>query len=112
MITPGYIEKKDLIERINEVREARQTAVEDDNGEDEAEFDEDAASVASRLVSKNGGSNCSREESTDILRLRPSEVKCNTLACVRVCVHNLIMHTLIVVEWSPPISSDCDYCWN
>ena len=36
--------KKDLIERINEVRGARQTTVEDDDGEDEAEFDEDAAS--------------------------------------------------------------------
>ena len=34
----GLHMKKDLIERINEVREARQTAVEDDGGEDEAEF--------------------------------------------------------------------------
>ena len=58
-----------MIGRINEVREARQATVEDDGGE-EAEFDEDAASVASRPVSQNGGSNCSREESTDILRLR------------------------------------------
>ena len=56
-----------MIERINEVREARQTAVEDDDGEDEAEFDEDAASVASRPFSQNGGSNFGREESTDIL---------------------------------------------
>ena len=70
MITPGYVGKKDLSDRINAVREARQTAVEDDDGEDETEFDEDAASVASRPVSQNGGSNCSREESTDILRLR------------------------------------------
>ena len=31
--------KKDLMERINEVREARQAAVEDDDGENEAEFD-------------------------------------------------------------------------
>ena len=66
----GLRRKKELVERINEVCEARQTAVEDDDGEDEAEFDEDAASVASRPVSQNGGSNCSREESTDILRLR------------------------------------------
>ena len=69
MITPGYTGKKYLIERINEVREARQATVEDDDGENEAEFDEDAASVASRSVSQNGGSNCSRRESTDILRL-------------------------------------------
>ena len=66
----GLRRKKELIERINEVPEARQTAVEDDDGEDEAEFDEDAASVASRQVSQNGGSNYSREESTDILTLR------------------------------------------
>ena len=58
-----------MIERINEVRGARQMVVEDDDGKDEAEFDEDAASVASRPVSQNSGSNC-REESTDILRLR------------------------------------------
>ena len=61
--------KKDLIERINEVREARQATVEDGDVENEAEFDEDAASVASRPVSQNCGSNCSREESTDILWL-------------------------------------------
>ena len=61
----GLHKKKDLIERINEVRWARQTAV-----EDETEFGEDAASVASRPVSQNGGSNCSREDSTDIDRLR------------------------------------------
>ena len=66
----GLRRNKDLIERINEVREARQTAVEDDDGEEEVEFDEDVASVASQPVSQNGGSNCSREESTDILRLR------------------------------------------
>ena len=30
---------KNMIERINEVREARQTAVKDDDGEDEAAFD-------------------------------------------------------------------------
>ena len=59
-----------MIERINEVREARQATVEDVDVENEAEFDEDAASAASRPVSQNGGSNCSREESTDILRLR------------------------------------------
>ena len=59
-----------MIESINGVREARQTAVEDDDAEDEAEFDKDATSVTSRPVSQNGGSNCSREESTDILRLR------------------------------------------
>ena len=66
----GLHGKKYLIERINEVREARQATVEDDDVENEAEFDEDAASVASRPVSQNHGSNCSREESTDILRLR------------------------------------------
>ena len=59
-----------MIERINEVREARQTAVEDDVGEDEVEFDEDVAIVASQPVPQNGGSNCSREQSTDTLRLR------------------------------------------
>ena len=47
-----------------------QTVVEDDEGEDEVEFDEEVASVASQPVSENGGSNCSREEPTDILRLR------------------------------------------
>ena len=67
MIIRGYV-GKDLIERINEVREARQTAVENDDGEDEVEFNEDMASVASQLFSQNGGSNCSREESSDILR--------------------------------------------
>ena len=61
--------KKDLIERINEVREARQTAVEDDDGEDEIEFSKDVASVASQSVSQNADSNCSREETTNILRL-------------------------------------------
>ena len=66
----GLHMKKDLIERINDVREARQATVEDDDVENEAEFDEDAASVASRPVSQNGGSNCSREEFMDILRLR------------------------------------------
>ena len=66
----GLRRKKDLIERINEVRETRQVTVEDDDGEDEAEFEEDAAIVASRPVSQNGGSNCSREKSTEILRLR------------------------------------------
>ena len=66
----GLRRKKDLIERINEVREAKQTAFEDDEGQDEVEFDEDVASVASQSVSQNSGSNCSREESTDILRLR------------------------------------------
>ena len=62
--------KDDLIERISDVREARETAVEDDDGEDRAEFDENAASVASRPVSQNGGCNCSQEVSIDILRLR------------------------------------------
>ena len=66
----GLHKKKDLIERIIEVREARQATVEYDGGADVAEFDEDAASVSSRPVSQNGGSNCSREEYTDILRLR------------------------------------------
>ena len=66
----GLRRKKELIERNNEVREARQAVVEDDDGENEAEFDEDAASVAKGPVSQNGGSNCSREEPTDILRLR------------------------------------------
>ena len=70
LITPGYVRKKDLIERINEVREARQTAIEDDEDEDDVEFDEDVASVASQSFSQNGGSNCSREESTDTRRLR------------------------------------------
>ena len=37
--------KKDLIERINEVRGARQTAVEDDDGEDEVELDVDVVNV-------------------------------------------------------------------
>ena len=50
-----------MIERINEVREARQTAVEDDEDEDEVEFDKDVASVAIQPVSQNSGSNCSRE---------------------------------------------------
>ena len=59
-----------MIVRINEVCGARQAEVEDDDGEDETEFDEDAADVASGPVSQNDGSNCSREESTDILRLR------------------------------------------
>ena len=62
--------KRDLIERINEVREARQTAIQDDDVEDDVEFDENVASVANRPVSQNGGSYCSREESTDILKLR------------------------------------------
>ena len=62
-------EEKYLIERINEVREARQATVEDNDGENEAKFDEDAASVASRPVFQNGGSNCSRRKSTDIIRL-------------------------------------------
>ena len=62
--------KNDLIARINEVREARQAAIDDDEGEDEVEYSEDVASVASQSVSQNGGSNCGREESTDILRLR------------------------------------------
>ena len=34
------------------------------------EFDEDVASVASQSVSQNGGSDCGRKDSTDILRLR------------------------------------------
>ena len=59
-----------MIEKINEVREARQATVEDDDVENEAEFHEDAASVASRPVNENGGSNCSLEESMHILRLR------------------------------------------
>ena len=66
----GLHRKKDSIERINEVREARQATVEDDGGENEAEFDEVLDSVASRPVSQNGGANSSREESADILRLR------------------------------------------
>ena len=66
----GLLRKKDLIERISEVREDRQTVSEDDDSEDKVEFDEDMASVASQPVSQNRGSNCSREESTDILRLR------------------------------------------
>ena len=70
MITQACVGKKHLIERFNEVREARQTAVEDNDGEDDVEFNEDVASVVSQSVSQNGGSNCSREESTDILRLR------------------------------------------
>ena len=44
--------------------------VEDDVVENEDKLDENAASVASRPVSPNGGSNCSREEPADILRLR------------------------------------------
>ena len=65
----GLRRKKDLTEKINVVREARQMAVEDDEDEDEVEFDEDVASVASQPVSQNGSSNCCREESADILRL-------------------------------------------
>ena len=42
----GLRRKKELNESINEVREARKAAVEDDDGEEEAEFEEDAASVA------------------------------------------------------------------
>ena len=67
MITPGYV---DLIEKINEVRDARQAPVDDDEGDDEFEFGEDLANVASQSVSQSGGSNCGREESTDIHRLR------------------------------------------
>ena len=70
LITLGYVGKNIWSRGINEVREARQAAVENDDVENEAEFDEDAVSVASRLVPQNGGYNCSREESTDILRLR------------------------------------------
>ena len=66
----GLRTKKDLIERINEVREARQAVVDDDEEEDEVEFGDDLASVPRQSVSQNGGSNCDREESTDILRLR------------------------------------------
>ena len=66
----GLRRNKDLIERINEVREARQAAVDDDESEDEVEFGEDLASVAIQPVSQNGGSNCSEEESTDIVRMR------------------------------------------
>ena len=66
----GLRRKKDFMERINEVREARRTAVEDEDGEDEVEFDEYVASVASQPDSQNCGFNCSREESTDILRLQ------------------------------------------
>ena len=66
----GLRRKQDLMERINEVRKVRQTAVEDDDGEDEVEFNEDVANVASQSVSQNGGSSCSRGESTVILRLR------------------------------------------
>ena len=46
----GLRRKKDLIERISEDREARQTVVKDDEGEDEVEFNEDMASVASQSV--------------------------------------------------------------
>ena len=66
----GLRKKKDLIERINEVREARQVAVDDDEGENEVEFGEDKTNVARQPVSQNDGSNCSREEFTDILKLR------------------------------------------
>ena len=59
-----------MIERINKVREARQAAVDDDDGEDAFEFDEDVANIASQSISQNGGSNCSREVFTDIHRLR------------------------------------------
>ena len=52
----GLRRKKYLIERINEIRETRQATAEDDDVENEAEFDEDAASVARRPVSQNGGS--------------------------------------------------------
>ena len=43
-------------------------AVEDEDGEDEVGFNKDAANVASQSFSQNGGSDCSQEESTDILR--------------------------------------------
>ena len=59
-----------MIDRINEVHEVRQVVVHDDEGEDEVEFREDRARVTSQPVSKNGGPNCSRMESTDILRMR------------------------------------------
>ena len=57
-----------MIERINDVREARQAAVDDDEGGDEVEFNEDVASVFNQSISQNDGSNCGREEFTDILR--------------------------------------------
>ena len=66
----GLHRKKDLIAWINEVREARQAAIDDVEGEDEVEFDEDVGSVASQSVAQSGVSNCGREESTDTLRLR------------------------------------------
>ena len=37
--------------------------------QNEAEFHKDSASVASRPVNQNGGSNCSLEESMHILRI-------------------------------------------
>ena len=62
----GLHKEKELIESINEVR----AAVSDDDVENEAEYDEDAPGVASQPISQNDGSNCSREEFTNILRLR------------------------------------------
>ena len=44
----GLHRKTEFLERINEVREVRQATVRDDDGENEAEFDEDANSVASQ----------------------------------------------------------------
>ena len=52
----GIRRQKDLIELINEIRETGQAAVDDDEGEDEVEFGEDVASVASESVSQNGDS--------------------------------------------------------
>ena len=59
-----------MIEKINEVCEARKAVFKHDEGEDEVEFDGNVASVASQVVSQNGGSKCDQEDSTEILKLR------------------------------------------
>ena len=46
----GLHRKKDFITKINEVREARQAAIDDGDGENEVEFDEDVASRPLKLA--------------------------------------------------------------
>ena len=64
LTTPGWVGYKNW----SRVPEARQTAVEDDDSEDEVEFDEDVVSFASQSVSQNGGSNCSHPETAITVR--------------------------------------------
>ena len=48
----GLCRKKYLIGKIDEVREARRTAGEDDDGEDEVEFDEDVTAITNARAEK------------------------------------------------------------